>query len=249
MLYESTRCDLCGCVIHNPEVTKCPNCDTAVGDEPARESEPYRKAITLRFASVEGPGGKERLATLPEPWPELVKLATELERVQSEYDGDDPPRMDLQNSLNAVANGALAMAQQEDPRCSVVGGFLRSLGYHLAGQLGDFGDLELHIRQTAPQFPSWLPGESLAESIGRIRDGLRSPREGVEGPIGHSLEDLPRWEVNVQSSKPAHAIHKAVIVQAPDPLTARMVALNVARERWPGEDFTAVSAVPHLSTE
>lgn len=230
------RCEVCGCLLFGNESDKCPNCETDLDRQ---------RRLTFRVTPVERPDGTDGPAVLPEPWPSLKKLANKLDEVRFQTD-EERPRSDLQNSLDVLTAAALAMAGQADPRCSVVNHFLRALGQHIAGHLGDLRDLEHHVREVSPAFPSWLPNESLADSIGYVRDGLRSKRDPVPA-LCYSLEDLPEWEVNVQPMAPEHALHRTVLVRAPEPLTARMVALNMARERWPGKDFKAVSAVPHFA--
>lgn len=246
-IYESERCDLCGCLLGSPDADTCPNCGADIHDVEikVKDDRPV-ESFTLRMTPVETAAGEDRPAFLPEPWPELKRLAQVLDESRTAPDeAAKPGRMDVQNTLDMLTAGVLSMAGTGDPRCSVVNHFLRAIGHHLARTMTDLRDLEHHIRTVAPSFPSWLPGEVLAESIGHVRDSLQSVREDVQGP-GDSLDGLPLWDVNVQPVKPAHALHRTVVVQAPDPLTARMVALGVAREKWPDTDFTAVSAVPNL---
>lgn len=250
---EPDRCESCGYQILSPDADICPNCDVDLGKggsvafvhRTVLDKRPIN-SFKLRLTACDSPNG-ERLAALPEPWTKLERLAQYLEDDRTQPYGEQPDsRCDLQNSLDMLTAAALEMAGNDDPRCSVVNNFLRALGKNLAVYVSTLRELERHVRQTAPQFPSSFPQHTLAESIGLVRDGLRAVREDVEAPNSDSLDDLPRWEVNIQPGKLKHAFHRSVVIQAPDPLTARMVALNVARERWPGEDFKAISAIPHL---
>lgn len=252
-IYENTKCDLCGYIIQNQAADKCPNCDADINHPvidvklmKARDKS-AAKRFELRLTAVDDGEGGERLGALSEPWAKLGLLAVALDEARHPSHCEiHRGRVDVQNTLDMLTAGALSMAGQNDPKCSVVNHFIRAIGKHLAVTLGELQSLERFIRETAPHFPSWRSGETLAESIGQTMDGLQAIREGFSTSCGDSLDDLPKWEVNVQPTKPKHAIPKSVCVQAPDPLTARMVALNVARERWPGKDFTAISAVPHL---
>ena len=233
-IYETTKCDLCGYIIQNPAADTCPNCgadldkQAVLGDHQVYQATLNKRLVdsfTFRLSAVDNGSSAERLAVLPESWAKLKQLAQAL---------DEDGRKDVQNTLDMLTAGILTMAGRGDSRCLVVNHFLRSIGKHLAVTLGDLHELERYIRETAPHFPSWRPDEILAESIGMTVDGLQAIRDGVPVSCGDSLDDLPKWDVNVQPMEPRHALHRLVCIQAPDPLTARMVELNVARERWPG---------------